>query len=109
MWPHFFSLAGADGVGRDLPARQVDRLEAGPDLLDRHVPGERAERRDVRLGVEELPEPLRPEGRDRVVDLERPAEALDVRLRVRPHDPVEAPRVEEGVGGSELAKLGERG
>ncbi len=44
-------LAGEVGVGRDLPAGQVDRLQAGLDHLHGLVAGERAERGDVVLRV----------------------------------------------------------
>ena len=39
-------LAGQVGVTGDLPTREVDGLQAGPDLLNGHVAGERAERVD---------------------------------------------------------------
>ena len=42
MWP------GQVGVGRDLPAREVDGLQAGLDHLHGLVAGQRAERVDVR-------------------------------------------------------------
>jgi hypothetical protein len=51
-------LARDVGVRRDLPARQVDRLEAGLDLLHRLVAGQRAERVDEGLFVDQLPELL---------------------------------------------------
>ena len=44
-------LAGDVGVAGDLPAGQVDRLQAGLDLLHRLVAGQRAERVDERLVV----------------------------------------------------------
>src|SRR5207248_3072830 len=51
-------LAGQVGVTGDLPARQVDGLEAGADLLDRLVAGQRAERVDLLQGVQLLPQHL---------------------------------------------------
>ena len=52
-------VTGEVRVGRDLPAREVDRLQAGLDHLHGLRAGHRAERGDVVLGVQELPEPLR--------------------------------------------------
>ena len=46
-------LAAEVGVGRDLPAGQVDRLEPGADLLHRLVAGQRAEGVDVVLVVQQ--------------------------------------------------------
>jgi hypothetical protein len=43
------------GVPGDLPAREVDRLQAGLHLLDRLVASEGPERADERLGVDEVP------------------------------------------------------
>jgi hypothetical protein len=56
-------LAGQVGVGRHLPAAQVDRLQAGLDLLHRLVAGHGAERVDEILGMQRLPELLRAEPR----------------------------------------------
>jgi hypothetical protein len=56
-------LAGGVGVGRDLPAGEIDRLEAGLDLLHRLVAGQRAERVDEGLGVQVAPELLGAERR----------------------------------------------
>src|SRR5699024_3605111 len=52
-------VAGKVGVGGHLPAGEVDRLQPGADLLDRLVTGERTERVDVVLVVEQVPEALR--------------------------------------------------
>src|SRR5699024_4924943 len=52
-------VAGKVGVGGHLPAGEVDRLQPGADLLERLVTGERTERADVVLGVEQVPEALR--------------------------------------------------
>ena len=46
------------GVGRDLPAGQVDRLQAGAHLLHRLVAGHGAERVDEIFLVDELPQPV---------------------------------------------------
>ena len=69
-------------------------MRPGADLLHRLVAGERAERVDVGLGVEQLPEAPRAERRERVLDLERAAQALDVGLGVGADDAVEALGVE---------------
>ncbi len=71
-------VPGEVRVGRHLPAGEVDRLQAGLDHLHGLRAGQRAERGDVVLGVEELPEPLGPEPRERVLDVEAAADALDV-------------------------------
>ena len=71
-------LAGDVGVARDLPARQVDRLQAGLDLLHRLVAGERAERVDERLGVDEVPELFGAAPRERVLDADRAGQTHDV-------------------------------
>jgi hypothetical protein len=61
-----------------LPARQVDRLEAGLDLLHRLVAGQRAERVHERLGVDAFPQLFRAALGERVVDLQRAAQAHHV-------------------------------
>jgi hypothetical protein len=92
------------GVGGDLPAREVDRLQAGAHLLHRHVAGERAESGHVVLVVEELPQSACTQTRDRVVDVEGTAEPLYVGVRVRAFDALEAAGV-KGV----VARLFSRG
>ena len=84
-------LAAEVGVGGDLPAAQVDRLEAGLDHLHRLAAGQRAERGHVVLGVEQRPEPLRAEPRERVLDLDRAAQAQHVLARVGALDALPAP------------------
>jgi len=42
-------------VGGDLPAGEIDRLQSGFDLLHSLVAGQRAERRDKWLGVQQVP------------------------------------------------------
>ena len=49
-------LAGDVGVGRDLPAAEVDRLQAGLDLLHRLIAGEGTERVDEVFLVQRLPQ-----------------------------------------------------
>ena len=83
-------LARGIGVGRDLPAGQVDRLQTRLDLLHRLVAGERAERRHKRLGLQQLPQPCRAHLRQRVADAEVAGQALDILVRVVAADAVEA-------------------
>jgi hypothetical protein len=49
-------LPGIVGVGRDLPPREIDCLQAGLDLLHGLVAGERTQGRDEGFVVEEIPE-----------------------------------------------------
>ncbi|CAM2159461.1 hypothetical protein PT2222_50299 [Paraburkholderia tropica] len=79
VWIH---LAREVRVARDLPARQIDRLEAGLDLLHRLIAGERAQRVDERLGVHAFPELFRALLRERVLGLDRSAQAHHVVGRV---------------------------
>ena len=48
--------AGGVGVGGDLPAGEIDRLEAGADHLHRLVAGDRAERAHGLVLVQQLPQ-----------------------------------------------------
>ena len=79
-------LAREVRVGRDLPAAQVDRLEACLHLLDRLVPGQGAQRVHVIACREEVPEPSRSHVRQRVLDLDRVLEPLHVLAAIRAHD-----------------------
>jgi len=83
-------LARDVGIGSDLPARQVDRLQAGLDLLHRLVAGERAQRADEGLVVHELPQLLGAAPRERVLDVQRTAQAHDVLRRVAAPDALPA-------------------
>src|SRR5207237_431348 len=58
---------------RDLPAAHVDRPQARPNLLDRLVPGEGAQRCDIAIRIQEPPQLFRAEFRERVPDADRPA------------------------------------
>ena len=84
--------AGGVGVGGDLPARKIDRLEAGPDHLHRLVAGDRAQRVDMALAAEQLPEPGRAAAGEAVFDCDRAAQPLDVAGPVGPLDAVEPAR-----------------
>ena len=83
-------LAGEVGVGGDLPAGEVDRLQARADLLDGLVAGARAERGDVRAVVQELPELLGPAFGQRVLDLDRASKAFNVVIVVGSFDTLPA-------------------
>ena len=67
-------LARTVGVARHLPARQVDGLQAGLDLLHGLVAGQRAQGVDEGLFVEQLPELFGPTGGQRVLGLQRTAQ-----------------------------------
>ena len=83
-------LAGDVRVGGDLPARQVDRLQAGLHLLQRLVAGQRAQRVDERLVVDQLPQLFGAAARERVLDVDRAAQAHDVLRRVAALDALPA-------------------
>ena len=79
-------LARQVRVGRDLPAREVDRLQACLDHLDRLTAGEGAERRHPLLLLEQRPQPLRPPARERVLNDDRTAQPLHVGVTVGSFD-----------------------
>ena len=79
-------LAREVGVGRDLPAGEVDRLQPGADLLDGLVAGARAERGDVRAVVQQVPELLGAVARERVLDADGPPQLVDGLVVVGPLD-----------------------
>jgi hypothetical protein len=83
-------VPGEVRVGGDLPAAQVDRLQAGLDHLHRLAAGKCSERRHVLVHLQELPEPLRPEPRQRVLDVHRASQPLDFVRGVRALDPLPA-------------------
>jgi hypothetical protein len=83
-------LPGLVGVAGHLPAAAVDGLQPRLDLLDGLVAGQGAERRDIGLGVEQLPQPFGPQAGQRVLDVDGPPETLDVVGAVRPLDPLPA-------------------
>ncbi len=98
-------LAGEVGVGRDLPAAEIDRLEPGLDLLHGLVAGQRAERVDEVFGLQRLPQLLGAEPGQRMLDRHGAAQAHDVLGRIRPRDAgparVVGPVELELVGGGE--------
>src|SRR5438477_170340 len=69
------SFDTASRVGTStLPPREVDRLQARLDLLHRLVAGERAQRIDERLGVDQVPQLLGATLGERVLDVQRAAQ-----------------------------------
>src|SRR5215472_6103543 len=83
-------LASEVRIRRHLPAREVDRLEAGAHHLHRLIAGERTERGDIRPRMQELPEPPGPKLRERVRDPDRAAEPRHVLCGEVAADAVEA-------------------
>ena len=67
-------LAGQIGVARHLPARQVDGLQAGLDLLHGLVAGQRAKRVHERFAVQQFPQAGRTAAGQRVLDGDRTAQ-----------------------------------
>jgi hypothetical protein len=65
-------LAVAVGVAGDLPAGEVDALQAGLHLLHGLVAGQRAQRVDERLGVDQRPQLLGAALGQRVLDGSEP-------------------------------------
>ncbi len=87
-------VAGEVRVGGDLPAGEVDGLEAGLDLLDGLVAGQRAEGVDEVEVVDLLPELLGSAAGQRVLFDHRAAQLDDILGRVLAGDSLPA-----GVGG----------
>jgi len=77
-------VAGEVAVRGHLPARQVDRLEAGAHHLHGLATGERAERANRLVPAQELPEPFGAETRERLLGDDRAAQPHDVAPAVRP-------------------------
>ena len=81
--------AGRIGVGRDLPARQIDGLQTRADHLHSLVAGHGAQRIDKGLVVQQLPQAVGPALRQRMGDRHRAAQAQDVLRGVGALDAVE--------------------
>jgi hypothetical protein len=94
-------LAGDVGVARDLPAGEVDGLQAGLDLLHGLVAGEGAQGIDEGLVVDQVPQLLGAAAGQGVLDGERAAQADDVLSRVAALDVLPA-----GVLGPVFFQLG---
>ena len=69
---------GGVRIGGNLPAGEIDRLQAGTDHLHRLVAGKGAERVDVVFRVEAFPELVRAARGERVLDGEGAAQLLNV-------------------------------
>jgi len=82
--------AGGVGVGGDLPARQIDGLEAGADHLHGLVAGDGAQGVDEGLLVQQFPQPVGAALGQGMGDRDGAAQAQDVFRRVRTFDAVEA-------------------
>ena len=83
-------LTGEVCIARNLPAREVDRIQTRPHLLHRLVAGQGAEGVDERLLVDVLPQLLGAKARKRILDVHRPAQPHDVFSFVRPLDALPA-------------------
>ena len=81
-------VGGKVPVRRDLPAGEIDRLQAGLGHLHRLAAGERAERRDVLLLGQQPPELLGAVAGERMLDGKGSAQPNHVLGRVVPRDPV---------------------
>ena len=77
-------------IRRDLPAADVNRLEAGLHFLHRLVARDRREHRDVVFLAHQFPEPRGAMTRECVLDRQRPAQAVHVFRRVGAGDPLPA-------------------
>ena len=71
-------LAGEIGVGRDLPAAEINRFQSRFDLLNRLIPGERAESVDEWLGLKQTPKLFRAAPRQGVSDDDVALQALNI-------------------------------
>ena len=68
-------LPGEISVGGDLPARNVNGLQSRLDLLHGLIAGQCAQRGNIGLGVQQVPQALGSKPRQRVLDLHRAAQA----------------------------------
>src|SRR5881296_4263625 len=81
-------LEGIVRVGRHLPPAHVDRVEARLHLLDGLVPRDGRQHGEVVVLLQQLPQPGGPVARERVLDVDRAAQAVHVAGTVRSPDPV---------------------
>jgi len=95
-------LAGEVGVGRHLPAGEIDRLEPGLHHLHRLIAGIGAERGHEGSRVQELPEPARAALGEGVFDLQGAREPRHLLGTVVAADAVEAAGVDAAGGGGAL-------
>ncbi|MNX81846.1 hypothetical protein D3C86_1135490 [compost metagenome] len=78
------------GIRRNLPAREIDRLQPGANHLHGLVAGKRAERIDEIFLVDQLPQPVRAHFGQRMADFDGAAQPLHIRGGVSALDAVEA-------------------
>ena len=71
------------GIRGDLPSAYVNRLEPGLHLLDRLVAAHRAQRIDIRLRLQQIPQALGAHSRQRVLDVNRATKAQHIIRRIR--------------------------
>ena len=72
-------LSGEIGVGRNLPAAEIDRLQAGLYLLDSLITGQRSKRRDIVFCVQKPPKFLRPTPGQSIFHNNAPLQPLYIR------------------------------
>ncbi len=68
-------LAGTVGIGRDLPAGEINCFQPGAHHLHRLAAGHGAERRDMILGIDQFPQTIGRMLGQRMPDLDRASEA----------------------------------
>ena len=83
--------AGDIGVGGNLPAGEIDRLEAAANHLHRLVAGDRAERVDIGSIIQQFPELVGAALGERIRDRKRAAQPHDILGAIGPADALEAP------------------
>ena len=76
IWIHGITQIG---ICSDLPARQINRLNTGFNLLDCLTTRQSAQGRDKILGVNPVPQFLSTEPSQRILDLDRPLESHHIR------------------------------
>ena len=83
-------LAGVVGVSRNLPAANIDGLQAGGDHLHCLIAGYGAESVDILFGGQHLPQASGAETRQRMLDAECAAQAHHIFRGIRTCDPLPA-------------------
>ncbi len=92
--------AGGVGVGRDLPAREVDCVEPGADLLHCLVASHSTKGPHWFVALQHLPQPIRPAAGQSLFDDHRSAQRLNFRRAIAASYSVEP----TGGGGNQLVK-----
>jgi hypothetical protein len=90
-------LPRAVGVRRNLPAAQIDPLEAGRHLLHRLVAGQGAQRAHRRPGGDQVPQALGAQPRQRMLDVDAATQAHHVLRAVAALDSAPAGIVLPGI------------